>query len=107
MHLGNLYSLNENTGEQGMVPLEILELKIDLGKVSSDFTKISKKHSVEFKQLEQDVSKVQIGYYRVLGDRIPVQASEIMLLKDNVVYLSSIFSDGWCQWYIVLVLTLV
>lgn len=76
-------SLDESTGEQGIAPLNILKLH------GFDLTNL---------QTTSDVSIKRLGYYRVLVDRIPIQANEIMLLKGNVVHVSAVFSDGWCHW---------
>ena len=77
--------LNEITGEQGIAPLNILK-----GSKAAKFLK--------------NVSNSSPGYYKVLVDRIPLQANELMLLKGNIVNVSSVFSDGWCQGYFITIL---
>jgi hypothetical protein len=76
--------LDESTGEQGIAPLNILKLQgFNLDSLQE--------------QKYQSTSKA-IGYYRVLVDRIPIQPNEVLLLKGNIVLVSTMYSDGGCHW---------
>jgi hypothetical protein len=92
------HCVNEDTGEEGVVPLSCLK-SMDGFQVSeltdSDHTLVKEKKLLKKLSISDDILVKEPGIYTCVQDRLAERVNEISLEKGNQVRVLMVFSDGW------------
>lgn len=93
------HCVNEDTGEEGVVPLSLLK-SMDGFQMSemSDQKSVKEKKLLKKLSISDDVLVKEPGVYFCVRERLAERVNEISLEKGQEVRVLMVFSDGWGLW---------